>query len=69
MIYPMQRYASIHEQHRVPHPRYLLFFFRGRVDDYSFFDCSTPFFLLIVFHCTFSISFKILPYFVYCYKK
>ena len=40
---------------------------RGRVDDSSFFDCSNPFFLSIKFHCTFSISYKILPYFVYYY--
>ena len=40
---------------------------KGRVDDFSFFDCSSPFcFLLIEFHCTFSISYKI-SYFVYYY--
>ena len=34
----------------------------------GFFDCSTPFyFLLIEFHCTFSISNKILEYYVYHY--
>ena len=26
----------------------------GRVDDFSFFDCSNPFFLLIEIHCDFS---------------
>ena len=41
---------------------------RGRVDDLSFFDYSNPFcFLSIEFHYTFSISYKILPYFVYYY--
>ena len=40
----------------------------GRVDDLSFFDYLSLFcFLSIEFHCTFSISYKILPYFVYCY--
>ena len=40
----------------------------GRVDDLSFFEYLSPFyFLLIEFHCTFSISYKILPYFVYYY--
>ena len=40
----------------------------GRVDGYSFFDCSSPFcFLLIEFHCTFSISYKILQSYVYYY--
>ena len=39
---------------------------QGRVDDLSFFDCSSPFvFLLIEFH--FSISFKMLPCYVYNY--
>ena len=41
---------------------------RGRVDDLSFFEYLSPFcFLSIEFHCTFSISYKILPYFVYYY--
>ena len=41
---------------------------RGRVDDLSFFDCSSPFcFLSIGFHFTFSISYKILPYLIYYY--
>ena len=40
----------------------------GGVDDLSFFEYLSPFcFLLIEFHCTFSISYKILPYFVYYY--
>ena len=40
----------------------------GRVDDFLFFDCSSPFcFLLIEFHCTFSVSYKILANFVYYY--
>ena len=40
----------------------------GRVDDYIFFECLSPLcFLLIEFHCTFSISYKILPYYVYYY--
>ena len=30
---------------------------QGRVDDFSFFDCSSPFyFLLIESHCNFSVS-------------
>ena len=44
------------------------FFFvpRGRVDDLSFFEYLSPFcFLSIEFHYTFSILYKILPYFVY----
>ena len=41
---------------------------RGRVDDLSFFEYLSPFcFLSIEFHCTFSISYKILPYYVYYY--
>ena len=33
---------------------------------FSFFDCSSPFcFLLIEFHCNFSIFYKILPYYVF----
>ena len=41
---------------------------RGRVDDSSFFDYLSPFcFLLIEFHCSFSISYKILPDYVYYY--
>ena len=41
-------------------------FLRGRVDYFSFFDCSSPFcFLIIEFHCTFSISYKILTNYVY----
>ena len=40
----------------------------GRVDDLSFFDYLSPFcFLLIEFHGTFSISYKILPDYVYYY--
>ena len=39
---------------------------RGRVDDLSFFEYLSSFcFLSIEFHCIFSISYKILPYFVY----
>ena len=39
---------------------------RGRVDDLSFLEYLTPFcFLSIEFHSTFSISYKILPHFVY----
>ena len=39
--------------------------FRGRVDELSFFDYLSRFcFLLIKFHCTFFISYKILLYFV-----
>ena len=39
---------------------------RGRMDDLSFLDYLSPFcFLLIEFHCTFSISYKRLQYFVY----
>ena len=41
---------------------------RGRVDDFSFFDYLSPFcVLLIEFHCSFSISIKILPNYVYYY--
>ena len=41
---------------------------RGRVDDLSFFEYLSPFcFLLIEFHCTFFISYKILSYFLYYY--
>ena len=40
----------------------------GEVDDCSFFNYLNPFcFLLIEFHQTFSISYNILPYFVYYY--
>ena len=40
----------------------------GRVDDLSFFEYLNPFcFLSIKFHCTMSIFYKILPYFVYHY--
>ena len=40
----------------------------GWVDEFKFFDFSSPFcFLLMGFHCTFSISYKILPYYVYYY--
>ena len=39
---------------------------RGRVDDLSFFGYLSPFcFLLIEFHCTFSISYKIQKYYIY----
>ena len=42
--------------------------YRGRVDDLSFFDYLSPFcFLLIEFHCSFSISYKILPDYAYYY--
>ena len=35
---------------------------------FHFFDCLSPFsFLLIEFHCTFSISYRTLPYYVYYY--
>ena len=45
-----------------------IFDVRGRVDDLSFLDYICPFcFLSIEFHCTFSISCKILPYYVYYY--
>ena len=41
---------------------------QGRVDDLSFFEYLSQFyFLSIELHCTVSISFKILPYFVYYY--
>ena len=41
---------------------------RGRVDNLSIFDYLSPFcFLYIEIHCTFSISYKILPYFLYYY--
>ena len=43
-------------------------FIRRRVEDLSFFDCLIPFgFLLIEFHCTFSISYRILANYVYYY--
>ena len=38
------------------------------MDDWSFFKYLSTFcFLLIEFHCTFSISYEILPYFGYYY--
>ena len=40
---------------------------RGRVDDLSFLEYLSPLFLLIEIHCTFSFSYKILPYFLYYY--
>ena len=41
---------------------------RGRVDDFSFFDCLSTFrFSLIEFHSSFSISYKILTNYVYYY--
>ena len=43
--------------------------YRGRVDDLSFFEYLSPFCVVsIEYHCTFSISYKILPYFVYSDK-
>ena len=36
-----------------------------RVDDFLYSDYCGPFFLLIEFHYTFSISYQILPYYVY----
>ena len=40
----------------------------GRVNDLWFFDYLSPFcFLLIEFHCTFVLSYKMLQYFVYYY--
>ena len=40
----------------------------GRVDDFSFFDYSSPFcFLLLEFNCIFSTSYKILTDYVYYY--
>ena len=40
----------------------------GRVDDFSFFYCLSPFcFLLIEYHCIFSSSYKILSNYVYYY--
>ena len=42
--------------------------FRGRVDDLSFFEYLSPFcFLSIEFYSTFSIFYKLLPYFIYYY--
>ena len=41
---------------------------QGRVDDFSFLDCLSPFcFLLIEFHCSFSISYKIQTNYLYYY--
>ena len=41
---------------------------RGWVDDLSFFDYLSPYcYLLIEFHCNFSLSYKILQYYVYYY--
>ena len=46
--------------------RGLIISISGRVDDLSFIDYSSPFcFLLNEFHCIFSISFKIIPFYVY----
>ena len=51
-----------------PSPERIHDFNRGRVDDLSFFDYLSPFcFLLIKFHYYFSISYKILPDYVYYY--
>ena len=42
--------------------------YTGRVDDFSYFDCSSPFTsLLVEFHCTFYKWYKILLYYVYYY--
>ena len=42
---------------------------RGRVDDFLFFDCLSPFCsLLIEFHCNSFHFFKILPYYVHYYS-
>ena len=50
---------------RVPH---FIYVYQGKVDDFSFFDCSSTFcFLLIEFHCTFSIFYKMPQYYVYYY--
>ena len=47
-------------------PEPLNHFILWRVDDSSFFYCLSPFcFLLIEYNFTFSISFKIIPYYVY----
>ena len=49
-----------------PYIKYVQNNFGGRVDDLSFFEYLSPFcFLSTEFHCTFSISYKILPYFLY----
>ena len=45
----------------------LLYKYRGRVDDLSFFVIQVHFFLLIELHVTFSISYKILTNYVYYY--
>ena len=43
-------------------------YIEGRVDDFSFFDCSSSFsFLLIEFHYAFSISYIVLTCYVYYY--
>ena len=40
----------------------------GEVDEFSFFDCSSPFcFLFTKFHCAFSISYILLVCYVYYY--
>ena len=67
-------YAKIHStaNYRKQHARicmsncnnHLQFAFHGMVDDFSFFDCSSHFFLLIEFHYTFSIPCEI-AYYVY----
>ena len=50
------------------HTTTTLNFCQERADNFSLFDCSSRFcFLLIEFHCTFSFSCKILPYYVYLY--
>ena len=44
------------------------YFSRGKVEDFSFFDCSSRFYIfLIEFHCNFSITRKIIPGDVYYY--
>ena len=46
---------------------FLSFLLWGRVDDFSFFACGSPIFLLIEFHWTFALSYKILTNYVYYY--
>ena len=48
--------------------QYYFSYVRGRLDDFSFFDCWRPFyFWLNEFHCIFSISYKMLTNYVYYY--
>ena len=59
-------YQFLDNNYKENDKNYILLIVRGREDDLSFFKYLSPFcFLSIEFHSTFSISYKILPCFVY----